>query len=203
MSSHDQFPAPVIGEPFAVELANSRYEGADVTVDFLEDAHAVRRWFALVDAPADVPARLTAVDVADVRSVRDAVRSVLRATVDGGRIGRSAIRILDHHAGRAAARLHLELDADGNLRALSEHHGPLRDVFVATIASTCIQFLAGEDLARTRRCERPGCPMLFVQHHRRRRFCHESCAHRLRQARYARAKRIHPPDRTKHPEERP
>ncbi|MFF5229693.1 CGNR zinc finger domain-containing protein [Dactylosporangium sp. NPDC000521] len=39
---------------------------------------------------------------------------------------------------------------------------------------------------RSGRCESPACCLFFVQHHPRRRYCHESCAHRDRQARYYR-----------------
>ena len=58
---------------------------------------------------------------------------------------------------------------------------------MATVAARCILFLAGDDAGRVRRCARPACPLLYIQHHRARRFCSERCAHGVRQARYYRA----------------
>jgi predicted RNA-binding Zn ribbon-like protein len=58
------------------------------------------------------------------------------------------------------------------------------EVLVARLAAGAITFLAGTELELVRRCGHPDCQMFFVQQHHRRRFCHESCAHRARQARY-------------------
>jgi predicted RNA-binding Zn ribbon-like protein len=48
-----------------------------------------------------------------------------------------------------------------------------------------IELVAGPDGTLVRRYAHAGCEMLFVQRHHRRHFCHESCAHRARQSRYA------------------
>jgi predicted RNA-binding Zn ribbon-like protein len=64
--------------------------------------------------------------------------------------------------------------------------GPRFERLCAGLATGCIELLTGADRQGLRRCEGPGCSLLFVQQHGRRRFCHESCSHRDRQQRYAR-----------------
>jgi predicted RNA-binding Zn ribbon-like protein len=59
------------------------------------------------------------------------------------------------------------------------------------LATACIELLTDDRARLLRRCEGPDCCLFFVQHHPRRRYCHESCAHRDRQARYYRRGTTH------------
>lgn len=204
MSSPGDPPAtdeepPLLGEQFAVELANSLYRSRHEHLDFLGTPTAVRSWFSLAEPAADlaVPRNISSELVRDLRSVRDAVRALLEhaAAAPGqarppyGPEAASAVRTLEASARGACAHVVLVAAAgSGGTGWTLAHDGPPDDVLVAAVASRCILFLGGADIDEVRVCARPDCPMLFVRRHRARRFCHESCAHSLRQARYYRAR---------------
>lgn len=182
---------PLLGETFAVELANTLYDGDGVDLDFLADANAITTWSAHAPAAAGmaVPKRLSSESVATIRRIRDATRQLLADAAIGARSasGLEAADVLHRGARHAAA--HLALDVSGNGTPTWHVHYDGRDdgVFVATVASRCILFLGGDEAGRVRQCERSDCPLYFVQRHRARRFCDESCSHSTRQARYYRS----------------
>ena len=195
--SAEEEDIPLLGEPFAVELANSRYRGDRDDLDFLDDPTAVRRWFGDAPAASDlaVPRRLTRATAADLRDIRDATRSLLTALADGSsELSEAAAEDLHRASSRAPAHLALDVGAADGPSWELHHDGPPQDVFLASVAARCILFLAGDDAGRVRRCARQGCPLLFAQHHRARRFCSEYCTHKVRQARYYRATKSRSPD---------
>jgi predicted RNA-binding Zn ribbon-like protein len=171
---------PVLGtEPVAVEFANTAYgTGAD-RFDFLGSAELIEQWWMLVPelgrhAP---PAR----HAGQVRELRDAIRTLLLAAVDGAVPGRPAVDVVNTAAAAAPTVARLEWRAVRRVELASGH-----DAVLGRLANSCIDLVtdpAGDNL---RRCEGPGCTLLFARRHRRRRFCHPSCAHRDRQARYYR-----------------
>ncbi|MFD1529769.1 ABATE domain-containing protein [Pseudonocardia aurantiaca] len=182
---------PLLGEVFAIELANSHYRGDHDDLDFLADADAVATWFAHAPAAAGVtvPRPLPTDAVAALRRVRDATRLLLGQAADDRRspAAAGAAEVLHSASRRAAGHLALDVGHDGAPAWHLHHDGSDTDVLVAATASRCILFLGGDDVGRVRRCARAGCPMFFVQRHRARRFCHDSCAHTTRQARYYRS----------------
>jgi predicted RNA-binding Zn ribbon-like protein len=195
-ASHEM--PPLLGEDFAVEFANSIYRSPYESLDFLETPAAVRSWFSQAQPAADLPLPqgITAELVRELRSVRDAVRTLLEhAAATPGSSGppsgpevASALETLHASARRACAHVALDTVRSGGTGWTLVHDGVPHDVLIAGIASRCILFLGGADIDDVRACARPDCPMLFVRRHRARRFCHESCAHNLRQARYYRAR---------------
>ena len=181
---------PLLGEAFAVELANSDHRSGHEERDFLAAPEGVAAWFAHAPAAADlvVPAPLAPEVAAAVRGIRDATRLLLTATAadsaDSAAARADAAELLHQEARRAAGHLALEI---GGAPAWRLHHeGGVDDVFRAAVACRAILFLGGDDARRVRRCARPTCPMLFVAQHKARRFCHDTCAHSVRQARYYR-----------------
>ena len=182
---------PLLGEAFAVELANSDHRSGHEERDFLAAPDGVAAWFAHAPAAADlvVPAPLAPGVAAAVRGIRDATRLLLTATTaatdtDSADARAAAAELLHQEARRAAG--HLALDV-GDAPAWRLHHeGDVDDVFRAAVACRAILFLGGDDVRRVRSCARPTCPMLFVAQHKARRFCHDTCAHSVRQARYYR-----------------
>jgi predicted RNA-binding Zn ribbon-like protein len=111
--------------------------------------------------------------------VRDATRLLLGQA--------QAVEVLHRASRRAAGHLALDVGHDGASIWHLHHDGSDADVLVAAVASRCILFLGSDDVGRVRCCARAVCPMFFVQRHRARRFCHDSCAHTTRQARYYRS----------------
>jgi predicted RNA-binding Zn ribbon-like protein len=179
---------PLLGETFAVELANSDHRTGHEERDFLAASDDIAAWFARAPAAAGivVPAPLSPEVAAAVRGIRDATRLFLTETVDGHHAAaRADAAELLHREARSAPG-HLALDIDGARTWRLHHEGDVDDVFRAAVACRCILFLGGDDADRVQRCARPACPMLFVRRHRARRFCEDTCAHSVRQARYYR-----------------
>jgi len=180
---------PILGEPLPVELANTRYSHATGIIDFLESPALIASWFAYAPAAAAaglaLPRRITEAQCEAIRAVRDVTHSILSSVLaSGGTISSTDVTILNRFAARASSRPRLAGDEAAGLRSTLVYTGSRFDVLVAQVAAECIAFFAGPGLTQVRRCAHPDCAMFFVQQHRTRRFCHESCAHRLRQARY-------------------
>jgi predicted RNA-binding Zn ribbon-like protein len=66
------------------------------------------------------------------------------------------------------------------------------DRVLADLAESAIAILAGSGAGPIAVCANDDCSMLFVRQHHRRRWCHNSCGHRHRQAAYARRLREGP-----------
>ena len=208
MSSPDQAPGadedpPLLGEPLAVELANSLYRSPHEHRDFLSTPTAVRYWFSVAEPAASLalPREITPELCKDLRNLRDAVRALLEHAdrshgpdrAPYGPAAAGAVEVLHASAHRASTHVVLGTGPGGGGTGggtgwTLAHDGTPDDVLVTAVASRCILFLGGPDREHVRVCARPDCPMLFVRRHRARRFCHESCAHSLRQARYYRTR---------------
>jgi predicted RNA-binding Zn ribbon-like protein len=178
---------PILGEPLTVELANTRYTHSSGVIDFLGSVDLVTSWFGKAPAAAalSLPARLTAADADAIRQIRDAAHGALGSIVSGrARVDPRHVSILNHHAAAAPCHVQLEWSDDSGASARRVYGGRKADALRAELAGEVIAFLAGPQRSQVRRCAHPDCEMFFVQHHHKRRFCHESCAHRARQARY-------------------
>ena len=183
-TAFDPDELPLIGEPFPVEFANSLYITADGSIDFLATPDLIKLWFEAVDTDVTVPT-IRRADAAAIRELRDAVHSLLRAVATGTPPAPAAVAILNRYAAKAPWFLHLACSHDGHLAVIERRHGRAIDVFLGQIANETIQLLDGS-AKLLRRCNGPGCAMLFIKNHHKRRWCHQSCGHRARQAEYYR-----------------
>jgi predicted RNA-binding Zn ribbon-like protein len=178
---------PILGEPLTVELANTLYTHSSGVIDFLGSADLVTSWFAKAPGAAalSLPSRLSVADADAIRQIRDATHGALGSLVSGrARVDPRHVSVLNHHAAAASCHWHLEWSDDAGATAQRVYGGRKPDAFRAQLAGEVIAFLGGPQRSQVRRCAHPDCEMFFVQHHHKRRFCHESCAHRARQARY-------------------
>lgn len=168
-------------EPIAVEFANTAYGvGADRT-DFLETAELIGGWFALV-APGATPPR----ELGRVRALRDAVRAVLSAAVDGAAPDPAAVDTVNAAAAAAPTVLRLEWATAGPPTARRSGTAEGSTATLGRIAIDCVELVTDPYSTMLQSCASPDCSMLFVRRHRRRRFCHPTCGQRGRQARYYR-----------------
>ena len=182
---------PVFGERFPVEFANSRYLHGSEVVDFLGTDDLIRLWFERAPQAVDIhlPLRITSALATDLRDLRDATNQLLHTlarsknSIDIGGNGR-AIATLNRLAARAVGQVELLWELGASPEARTKYSGGQVDVLIADIAISCIEFIVGPDAKLVRCCSGNGCSLLFVQNHHKRRFCHESCSHRTRQARY-------------------
>jgi predicted RNA-binding Zn ribbon-like protein len=178
---------PVLGEPFAVEFANTLYGHGNNVIDFLGTSDLVVGWFVAVGGTFVLPARLRAPTASSLRAIRDATRQLFEDVIGGAEpASQHSIATLNQSARQASAHLHLDWPPADAPRAGLRHQGDADTVLVVRVASECIAFLAGPDREHLRRCDRPGCYMIFVQQHHRRRYCNDLCARSDRQSRYYR-----------------
>jgi predicted RNA-binding Zn ribbon-like protein len=182
------YSGPVRDEPLAVELHNTLYVQRGAMTDGVGDERGLAAWLAAVGDRLPAGARgATPARLPDFLALRDAVRAVLRAAVEGERVPARALRALNAAAGRAPGSPVLWQAPDGALRAGVDHHGArAADVALAAIAGDAIELLSGPRRAQLRACHAPGCVLVFVKDHPRREWCSASCGNRARQARHYR-----------------
>jgi predicted RNA-binding Zn ribbon-like protein len=184
----DQEPElPLLGEPPSVELANTLY-GED-PVDFLANPAVARLWVARVLPDADLAAAPPAW-LRELGALRDATRRLLLAAADG-RPGAARDADLVNRWSLAAPRTWSVAPGDGGPRGAVRRSGPAHRVALAVLAEDCARVLSDADRHPLRQCAAGDCTMLFVRRHHRRRWCHDSCGHRTRQAAYHRRRARH------------
>lgn len=157
---------PLLGEPLAVDLANTavRLRGRDV--DLIADDSGVADWLALHPS-------LGAVDGAALRALRDAIRKVFQAAADARPAPPAALVAVNEAAQRCRAVL--ASTSDGPVVEWSG--GPL-----AVLARSAVEVVAAASL---RGCANHDCVLFFAHGDERRKFCDtKTCANRARQARH-------------------
>lgn len=172
----DDIELPILGtEPLVVEFANTLYG----TQDFLGTAALAALWFTAVGTHA-------VRDTAAARALRDSVRALFTAAVTAAVPPRAAITHVNAAAAQAPTSAQLIAEPAGTFTAVSHTAATGDAALLGALATACIDLLTDGRAQLLRHCEGPGCCLFFVQHHPRRRYCHQSCAHRDRQARYYR-----------------
>jgi predicted RNA-binding Zn ribbon-like protein len=157
---------PLLGEPVAVDLANTavRLRGRDV--DLIADDDGVSSWLSLHPALGPVAGP-------ELRALRDAIREVFRATTDACAVGAEALAAVNDAAQRCQAVL------------TSTSDGPVVEWTggtLAVLARSAVEVVAAADL---RGCANHDCVLFFAHGDERRKFCDtKTCANRARQARH-------------------
>jgi len=172
----DDVELPILGtEPLVVEFANTLYG----TEDFLGTAELAVHWFTATGTRA-------VRDTAAARALRDSVHALFTATVTAATPPAAAIARVNAAAAAAPTSPQLIRQPTGAFVAGSATTATGDTALLGELATACIALLTGDRARLLRRCEGADCRLFFMQHHPRRRYCHESCAHRDRQARYYR-----------------
>ncbi|WP_219415621.1 CGNR zinc finger domain-containing protein [Pseudonocardia nigra] len=177
-------PAPLVGEPLALDLVNTVTgdPDGDGTVDLLATHDALRSWLHLQSDR--LGAATGEVDLAALHALRahvaDAVEHARRGEAPPGPVLRALTA-----AGRAAPA-YFELAHDGNavVAQVRRSGDPTRDL-LARLAEAAVDLLTDPAVRSVRACEGPGCRLLFLPAHPRRRWCSPAlCGNRVRVARY-------------------
>ncbi|MGW2253514.1 CGNR zinc finger domain-containing protein [Kitasatospora sp. NPDC001660] len=169
------------GLPLAVAFANTLIAVRGKVRDTVGTPEELAAWLA---SEADAPG-LSAdeADLAGFRVLRDAVRTVLRAFVDGEPA--PAVEVERINEASAAAPRWPVLTADGTGLTVVQRTG--RDGFPAALAALAhgtADLLGGPLAADLRACHGPGCVQFFVKDHPRREWCGPGCGNRARAARH-------------------
>jgi predicted RNA-binding Zn ribbon-like protein len=172
----------LLGEPLPLELANTivgeRSDGID---DLLVDPDDVVAWMIAEGLTApDNPQQARE----ELVSLRDAVRVTADAVIGERRPSATSLHRLNEFAARPPTSPILR-DRRGRLDALEYEGGAPLDVALARIARDAVRLFGGPDASRIKKCQGPGCLMLFVATNPRRRWCSpQLCGNRVRVARH-------------------
>jgi predicted RNA-binding Zn ribbon-like protein len=167
---------PVERQALSLDFGNTTYLRSGVLTDGLAEPGGAADWTVAIGL-SPVPASATPALI----ELRDAIRAIFRATIDGVRPAAAARNIVNQAAkaapswpqldsGGTTAKTHRGADAATNLRA--------------ELAADAIAVLTGPARPLLRACPAEGCQGFFLQHHRRRGFCSPGCATRTRVARH-------------------
>ncbi len=183
---------PLLGEPFAVEFANTRYVTPSDSVDFLDSREAVVAWFDHVanGLITPLPRNVDVSGAQSIRALRDSMHDIFESVTTGRQPARAEVAMLNQFANAVGCRVELDWPSDKAPNLTTAPTGRGIAATISQIALECITFLASPSLACVRQCEGQDCPMFFVKQHHKRRFCFDGCSHRARQARYYRS--LHP-----------
>ncbi|MGW4898166.1 CGNR zinc finger domain-containing protein [Kitasatospora sp. NPDC004240] len=177
-------PRPLIGEPLALDLLNTRWTGTPVN-DLLTGTDGLAVWLSSAGLAARAPA--TEAALAAVLEAREAVGAVVRALEEGGVPGadeRAALNALLGHG-----RLRRELGPAGR----TDHVEPDDPRWLAPwLVADDLLGLLEQGAHRIKRCAGHGCILHFfdTSQNGRRRWCSMAgCGNRAKAARhYAKAK---------------
>ncbi|MEV4879280.1 CGNR zinc finger domain-containing protein [Streptomyces cyaneofuscatus] len=179
-------PAPLTGEPLAVDLVNTRPHLASGPVDLLADVAGLRSWLALeAGRLGEEVGSLDGDDLAELRRVRECIAAALYAARDGEPPPAEAVEGINRAL--AAAPLVRELVREGGegLVLVPCREGAPGVRLAALFAEDAAALLAGPAGSRVRACGAEDCVMLFVPAHPSRRWCSAArCGNRARVARY-------------------
>jgi len=157
---------PLLGEPLAVDLANTTARVRGREVDLIADDAGLAAWLALHPA-------LGPVDGDELRALRDSIREVFQATADTRSAAPDAVTAVNAAAFRCLATL--TSTSDGPV--VEWGGGPL-----AVLARSAVEVVAAASL---RACANHDCVLFFAHGDERRKFCDtKTCANRARQARH-------------------
>ncbi|MFG2499284.1 CGNR zinc finger domain-containing protein [Streptomyces sp. NPDC048441] len=155
-------------------------------IDLLGTPSATNSWLTERDlAPPD--AGLQEMCTAQLRTLREQIRSLLAARVDGCEPPPSALAAINEALTRAPAASLLNWNpARGLYRAASHPTTQIVEHALATLAADVADLLTGPDADRLTACGSPPCNRYLLRHGRRH-WCSTRCGDRARAARaYAR-----------------
>jgi predicted RNA-binding Zn ribbon-like protein len=175
----------------SLALVNSRHNSRTGPVDHLASPEALAEWLAWRSLVA-APARAGAPEDADLHAalaLRDAVRELLVAVIEGRAPTPPAVAAVNDAAAIAPAAHQVRWDADdGPVRTRSAAAATDVQRALAAIAEDAIALVCdhrGDLIA----CQAPGCVRLLLKDHPRRHWCSTRCGDRVRAARHYRRSR--------------
>jgi predicted RNA-binding Zn ribbon-like protein len=186
---------PALGEPLAIELANTLFTDGGRPFDALTTPAALTRWLQVnaerIDPP--LPRRPSAAGLGRARELRAIIGALLAAVVDGDPPPAATVRRLNELASVAlfTARLRWPAGKPPKAQLAPAGDADRLDALLALLAQSAIDVLGGTGAGRVRRCEAPGCINYYLKDHPRRAWCSPKCGNRVRVARHYRRTRSH------------
>jgi predicted RNA-binding Zn ribbon-like protein len=190
---HDQLETrafALLGEPLAVDLVNTIAQTPAGAVDLLATTADRDAWLVahptLPVAPAGQRPSLE-----QLRALRDALARLFAAALDSRRPPEAGLALLNELSARAAEYDQIAWPRGGDpARRVASTAAIPADAILAELARSGIDVLTGPNRERLRRCQAPGCVLIFVAEHPQRRWCSPAtCGNRVRAARHYRRQR--------------
>jgi predicted RNA-binding Zn ribbon-like protein len=174
--------APLTGEPLALDLVNTVASPPGGEVDLLDSADHLRAWLAAEQDRLDITDGQ--IDLSAVRALRAHITHAVEAARASTPPPPEALRAITDAQRNAPA--YQELGWNGQAITITTRRpGNATAVLLAQLAEAAATLLASPAIGLVRRCEGPGCRMLFLPAHPRRRWCSPAtCGNRARVARY-------------------
>ncbi len=182
---------PLIGEPLAVDLANTLLEREEGSEDLLATPERLLAW---CEAEGERLGVLNAAGLGgrlpEFLVLRGAIRELFRGLLDGERPSEGAVEEINTASARVPRFRELRWeteDQQGGLRAQTRDvGGEEADIALASIARSAIELAGDPGREFLRSCPAPGCPLIFCAENSRKRWCSNACGNRVRVARHYR-----------------
>lgn len=172
---------PLLGEPLALDLVNTRTRRDGPEVDFLADPAALDAWLTAESDRVTWVDECTDDDLAAVRSLREAITQLLDAIATGER-PQGAVDMLN--ASLRDYRGPELIWSDGEFEISTPDRSEQFAGVLHVIAADAVRLVAGPSARMVRTCAHPQCSLRFVATNPRRQWCSTaSCGNRARVAR--------------------
>jgi predicted RNA-binding Zn ribbon-like protein len=174
-----------LGEPLAMDFANTTRRRGMVEHDYLRDGSDLESWSEREAGRVPrVTARAAAARFDEVLATRDDVKAVLRATVDGTPLPAAAVGRLNARV-RALPIVPQLGPRPGELRTAPAARASALDELLARVAAHAIEIAGSGDPDAIHFCDPPSCGDFFAPDRPNQRWCDTSCGTRARVARHA------------------
>ncbi|TAM11542.1 MAG: hypothetical protein EPN72_10700 [Nevskiaceae bacterium] len=177
---------PLLGERLCLDLVNTCRLRDGESVDLLEDRPALAEWLDAQASRIRWSGPPVDEDLATLKATRAAITPLLRAAAHHTRPATPDVENFNRLLAQPAPALQLEWSASAapHSTVAARHQSA---VLQHRILVDALGLLAGSDCTRLRQCAHPGCILLFVATHPRRRWCRtDTCGNRARVARHYR-----------------
>ncbi|MFI6481378.1 CGNR zinc finger domain-containing protein [Nonomuraea sp. NPDC050663] len=185
--------SPVLGEALPIEFGNTVYAKRGRPNDGLQTVEHLAAW--LRDMRPRLTITLTDADLQSIgdddlrqaRELRDTIRTLAAASVEGSAFDADAVAALNRHAARTPRWRELRATPEPHL--VTAAAGRPVEAALALLAEEAATLFAGSAGLEVCACHGPGCVLFFVRDSPRREWCSAGCGNRARVARhYARTK---------------
>jgi predicted RNA-binding Zn ribbon-like protein len=182
VNSNSHFP--LLGEPVALDLVNTRVRHGGADWDLLDAPSALATWLAAQSGRLPWSGAVSSADLRAVRALRDAIAALLTARRTGARPRREAVKAINALLSQSSPDTRISWTSSGP-RVARRAGKSKRDALLRALAMDAVNLLTGPDAGLVRTCEHPDCVLQFLARHPRRRWCSASvCGNRARVARH-------------------
>lgn len=180
-----------LGRGLAVDLMNTQLvaDGSEDLVDLLPGPEALDGWLRHERAVLGEPLPRTSERLDDFRELRQAVRRLVEATIDGGQLPPVAVEVVNRATARAPITPELTIGPTGPAVAERLAAAHPADAVLARIARSAMDLISGDQRSRLRICPAAGCRVVFLASKSSQRWCNDVHGNRERVARSAARRR--------------